>query len=117
MNKGDIVEKLRERGLSRRRAVLILDFVLDEVCAALKRGESVEFANGSLKRVRHAHRQQQGRFLNRNATIYRKPYTVAFEKRSAARKPPQSTAKLQDRLTEPWRRHPVLISNCKRGQS
>lgn len=116
MNKGDILEKLRERGLSRRRAVHILDSVLEEVSAALKRGESVEFAHGTLKRVRHAHRQQQGRFLNRNATIYRKPYTVVFEKRSAAMKPPQQTAKLQDRLTEPWHRHRVLESNRKRSQ-
>lgn len=116
MNKGDIVEKLRERGLSRRRAVLILDFVLEEVSAALKRGEPVEFAFGFLRRVRHAHRQQEGRFLNRNATIYRKPYTVVFEKRSAARKPPQKTTKLQDRLTVPWHRHRVLESNRKRSQ-
>jgi len=65
MNKGDIVKKLRERGLSRRDAVRILDTILDEVSAALGRGEAVEFAFGSLKRVRHAHKQQQGRFLNR----------------------------------------------------
>jgi nucleoid DNA-binding protein len=79
MNKGDIVEKLRERGLSRRNAVRILNLILDEVSAALGRGEAVEFAFGSLKRVRHAHKQQQGRFLNRKTTIYRKPFTVLLE--------------------------------------
>jgi nucleoid DNA-binding protein len=71
MNKGDLVEKLRKRGLSRRNAVLILNFILDEMAAALKHGEEVEFPFGSLKRVRHAHKQQQGRFLNRNTTIYK----------------------------------------------
>lgn len=56
-----MVKKLREVGLSRREAVRILDSVLGEMTAALKRGESVEFAFGSLKRVRHTHKQQQGR--------------------------------------------------------
>lgn len=52
MNKGDIVAKLREGGLSRRKAVRILNFVLDEVAWVLQRGEAVEFAFGSLKKAR-----------------------------------------------------------------
>jgi nucleoid DNA-binding protein len=71
MNKGNLVDKLRKRGLSRRNAVHILNFILDEMAAALKHGEEVEFPFGSLKRVRHAHKQQQGHFLNRNTTIYK----------------------------------------------
>ena len=74
-----MVKKLREVGLSRREAVRILDSVLGEMTAALKRGESVEFAFGSLNRVRHTHKQQQGRFLNRTTTIYQRPYTVVLQ--------------------------------------
>jgi nucleoid DNA-binding protein len=78
MNKGDLVQKLRERGLSRRRAVQILNFVLDEMAAALERGEEVKLPFGTLQKVRHAHQKQRGRFLNRIATIYQKPYTVVL---------------------------------------
>jgi hypothetical protein len=79
LNKGYIVLKLRERGLSRRRSVQLLDFILDEVAAALARGEDVEFPSGSLKRVHHPHKQKEGWFLDKITTIYRKPYTVALE--------------------------------------
>ena len=106
MNKGDIVRKLRERGLSRRDAVRILDFVLDEMSAALKRGEPVEFAAGTLKRVRHAHRQQEGRFLNRKTTIYKKPYTVILEVSPAGWIPPKKATRQQERLAELWRTRP-----------
>ena len=79
LNKGYIVRKLCERGLSRRRSVQILNFILDEVAAALARGEDVEFPFGSLKRVHHSHMKTDGWFLGRNTTIYKKPYTVALE--------------------------------------
>ena len=79
LNKGYIVRKLQERGLSRRRSVQILDFILDEVAAALARGEYVEFPFGSLRRVHHSHKKKDGWFLGRTATIYKKPYTVALE--------------------------------------
>src|SRR5580704_15690760 len=79
VNKGHIVRKLRERGLSRRRSVQLLNFILDEVAAALARGEDVEFPFGSLKRVHHPHKKQDGRFLDKITTIYKKPYTVALE--------------------------------------
>ena len=106
MNKRDIVKELRKRGLSRRDAVRILNSILEAVPAALKRGESVEFAVGALKRVRHAHRQQQGRFLNRETTIYGKPYTVILEVNPAGWLPPKKTARQQDRLAEQWQRRP-----------
>ena len=79
LNKGQIVRKLCERGLSRRRSVQILNSILDEVAATLARGEDVEFPFGSLKRIRHPHQKTDGWFLGRNTTIYKKPYTVALE--------------------------------------
>ena len=79
LNKGFIIGKLQERGLSRRRSVQILNSILDEVAAALARGEDVEFPFGSLQRVHHPHKKTDGWFLGRNTTIYKKPYTVALE--------------------------------------
>jgi nucleoid DNA-binding protein len=79
LNKGYIVRKLQERGLSRRRSVQILNFILDEAAAALASGEDVEFPFGSLQRVRHPHKKMDGWFLGTNTTIYKKPYTVALE--------------------------------------
>jgi hypothetical protein len=79
LNKGYIVRNLRERGVSRRRSVQLLNFILDEVAAALTRGEEMEFPFGSLKRVLYPHKKQQGRFLGKITTIYKKPYTVALE--------------------------------------
>jgi len=79
LNKGYIVRKLRERGLSRRRSVELLNSILDEAAAALARGEDVEFPFGSLQRVHHPHKMTDGWFLGRIATIYKTPYTVALE--------------------------------------
>jgi hypothetical protein len=79
LNKGYIVRKLCERGLSRRRSVQILNSILDEVAATLARGEDVEFPFGSLQRIRHPHQKTDGWFLGRTTTIYKKPYTVALE--------------------------------------
>src|SRR5450631_796483 len=79
VNKGYIIRKLCERGLSRRWSVQILNSILDEVAATLARGEDVEFPFGSLQRVRHSHQKTDGWFLGRNTTIYKKPYTVALE--------------------------------------
>ena len=79
LNKGYLIRKLRERGSSRRRSVQLLNFILDEVAAALARGEDVEFPLGSLKRVHHPHKKKAGWFLGKITTIYKKPYTVALE--------------------------------------
>jgi hypothetical protein len=79
LNKGYVVRKLRERGLSRRRSVELLDFILDEAAAALARGKDVEFPFGSLRRVHHSHKKTDGWFLGRTTTIYKNPYTVALE--------------------------------------
>ncbi len=79
LNKGYIVRKLRERGLSRRRSVQLLNFILHEVSAALARGEDVEFPFGSLRRIHHPHKKKDGWFLGKTTTIYKKPYTVALQ--------------------------------------
>jgi hypothetical protein len=79
LNKEYIIRKLCERGLSRRRSVQILNFILDEAAAALARGEDVEYPFGSLKRVHHPHKKKDGLFLGRIMTIYKRPYTVALE--------------------------------------
>jgi hypothetical protein len=79
LNKGYIVRKLQERGLSRRRSVRLLDFILDEVAVALARGEEVESPFGSLQRVHHSHKKMDGWFLGRITTIYKKPYSVALQ--------------------------------------
>jgi len=79
LNKGYIVRKLQERGLSRRRSVQVLNFILDETAAALARGEDVESPFGSLQRVHHPHKKMDGWLLGRATTIYKKPYTVALE--------------------------------------
>ncbi len=46
-----LVKKLRGCGLSRRRAVRILNFVFAEMKKALRRGQEVEFALGKLARI------------------------------------------------------------------
>lgn len=53
-----LVGKLRELGLSRRDAVRILNFVLNEMAQALRRREPVEFPLGTLRRVRHFHEEE-----------------------------------------------------------
>jgi len=40
--------------------VQLLNFILDEVAAALARGEEKEFPSGSLKRARHPHKKKRG---------------------------------------------------------
>ena len=64
--------------MSRRRSVQLLNFILDEIAAALARGEDVESPIGLLKRVRHPHKERDGWFLGKITTIYKKPYTVVL---------------------------------------
>lgn len=46
------MEKLQERGLSRRQAVRILNEIFEEMSHALKRGEEMDFPMGKLIRVK-----------------------------------------------------------------
>ena len=48
-----LVAQLQRRGVSRRFAVRILNFVFGEMKKALARGKEVEFPFGKLKRVRY----------------------------------------------------------------
>jgi len=74
-----LIDQLRQRGLSRRDSTRIVRFVFKEMAKALKRGESVEFPLGTLRRVRHQRPKRRGWFLNKITTIYKRPYTVKYE--------------------------------------
>ena len=74
-----LVDKLRERGRSRRDSVSIVKFVFDEMARALKRGELVEFPLGTLRRVRHQRSKKRGWFLGKITTIYKRRHTVKHE--------------------------------------
>jgi hypothetical protein len=74
-----LIDKLRELGWSRRDSAGIVKLVLNEMIQALKRGESVEFPLGTLRRVRNQRTRQRGWFLGRIRTIYKRPYTVKHE--------------------------------------
>ena len=47
-----LVSKLRERGISRRQAVEVVNAILDAMIMALRRGKDVEFPFGRLSRVK-----------------------------------------------------------------
>lgn len=79
-----LVGMLKKRGFSRRQSVKVLNVLFAEIKKALASGEEVDFALGKLKVVRHKHRTQAGRFLNRETTIYKQPFTVALEADSRA---------------------------------
>lgn len=72
-----LVEKLRERGLSKRDSVRIVNFIFAAMAKTLKRGGVVPFPFGNLKRVkRHFHRwwDHVG-----DTPANRSPYTVEHE--------------------------------------
>ncbi len=72
-----LVVKLRERGLSKRDSVRILNFIFAAMAKTLKRGGVVPFPFGKLKRVkRHFHRwwDHVGDY-----PANRSPYTVEHE--------------------------------------
>ncbi len=74
-----LVAKLRERGLSKRDAVRILNQVFSLMKAALRRGEDVESPFGFLRVDRHRHRPKRGWQLNQTiTTTYKKPFTVVL---------------------------------------
>jgi len=105
IGRGFLVRKLREHGMSRRGAVLVLNGIFKEMRAALARGEEVEFPFGKLERVAHKHRQQEGHFLDKVRMIYKKPFTVAHATDEAGEKllkPKPEPRKLV------WPRRPVF---------
>jgi Bacterial DNA-binding protein len=72
-----LVKKLRERGLSRRDAVRILNTIFVEMSKALKRGWEVEFPFGKLKRVKR-YFGARGEAVD-DWPANRQPYTVEWE--------------------------------------
>lgn len=72
-----LVEKLRERGLSYRRSVRILNFILAEMAKTLKCGGVVPFPFGRLKRVKR-HFSKYWDYVD-DYPAHRSPYTVEHE--------------------------------------
>jgi nucleoid DNA-binding protein len=79
IGRADLEQRLRDKGFSKREARRIVNSIFEAMIQALQRGEEVEFPLGKLKREYHRHRQQEGRFLGRKATIYRRRSTVVHE--------------------------------------
>jgi nucleoid DNA-binding protein len=79
MGRDDLEQRLRDKGFSKREARRAVNGILEGMIQALQRGEEVEFPLGKLKREPHRHRQQEGKFLGRMATIYRRRSTVVHE--------------------------------------
>jgi nucleoid DNA-binding protein len=75
---GDIIRNLRTHGLSRRQAVRIFNAILNEMKAALKRGEEVEWPFGSLKTVRHPRKPKRGWHIRKITTLYKRQFTVSL---------------------------------------
>lgn len=73
-----LVAKLRERGLSKRMAMKILDRIFSSMKEALQKGEEIELPIGTLKVIRQKRRPRRGWYLNRITTTYKKPFTVAL---------------------------------------
>ena len=72
-----LVGKLRERGMSRRLAVRIVNLIFAEMVKALKRGRAVEFPFGRLKRVQRHFSKWWDAVGDTPAN--RNPYTVEHE--------------------------------------
>jgi len=89
-----LVAKLRERDLSKREAVRILNVILAEMKKSLQEGWAVEFPFGSLKRMRQPSKEW---WKIDDGPL--KPYTVewvvdeAGDRLLNGKQPPQSTPK------------------------
>jgi hypothetical protein len=72
-----LVKQLQGQGVSRRRAVRLLNLVFRQMSQALKRGKEVEFPFGKLKRVRY----DSARYLDlaEDWSGCRQVYTVIHE--------------------------------------
>ena len=91
--RGYLVSKLRERGLSRRQAVRILNFILKEMKKTLRRGWEVEFPLGKQVRARRHFSKEWDSVDDWPAD--RQRYTVSWELDEAG-----------DRLLNPERQKP-----------
>jgi hypothetical protein len=84
-----LIGKLRERGLSRRKAVLVVNVILKRMIYALRRGWEVEFPFGKLKRVKRHFSKVWDAIDDWPAN--RDPYTIVHEVDEAG-----------DRELHPW---------------
>jgi hypothetical protein len=84
-----LVGKLQDRGLSRRRSVLIVNLILSRMIHALQRGREVEFPFGKLKRVKRHFSKLWDAIDDWPAD--RDPYTIVHEVGEAG-----------DRELHPW---------------
>jgi hypothetical protein len=71
-----LVQKLEERGVSRRRAVAVVNAILECMIKALRRGEDVKFPFGKLTRVRKRFGASWDDYDDWPA--HRQPYTVEW---------------------------------------
>ena len=72
-----LVEELRKRGLSKRQAVRIVNFIFAEMKKALRRGRDVQFPFGTLKRVKR-HFSEWWNFIE-DHPANKDPYTVEHD--------------------------------------
>ena len=72
-----LVGRLRDQGLSRRRAVLVVNVILSRTIHALRRGREVEFPFGTLNRVERHFSEFWDSVHDSPAN--RSPYTVEYE--------------------------------------
>ncbi len=79
LGRAQFVEKLHAKGFSRREAKRTLNIALDAMMEGLEQDGEVEFPLGKLVLVRHRHRKQEGMFLGKKRTIYRRCFTVVHE--------------------------------------
>ena len=74
-----LVEKLHAKGFPRRMATHLVNVILDSMREGLRDDHEVEFPLGKLKLLPHRHRTQEGKFLGKKRTIYRRRSTVVHE--------------------------------------
>lgn len=72
-----LVGRLRDQGLPRRQAVLVVNVILDRMIHALRRGREVEFPFGTLNRVERHFSEYWDSVHDSPAN--RSPYVVEYE--------------------------------------
>lgn len=84
--RADLVQKLGEKGFSRRLAAEMVNLLFAAIAEALIRGEEVKFPFGHLERVERKRKPQRGWFLGKIMTTYKNPWTVELKVNDEGRK-------------------------------
>lgn len=117
--------QLQRSGLSRRKALQVLNAVFEAMGKGLRQDGEVEFPLGKLKVVPHHHREQEGIFLGRKRVIYRRRYTIVHELDEIGDEllnsppPPQPKRTLLALPPKPWKKEeqkPVPKTITARGR-